>query len=75
MFQVYAFDGGTPANYGYIDVTINVQDSNDNAPVFVNSTYHVTLPENFTLGDTFLQVSFKGLPPSYKYVPDRLIEV
>ena len=51
-----AYDGGSSAQYGYIDVTINVQDSNDNAPVFLNNTYRVTLSENFTLGDTFLQV-------------------
>ena len=57
-WQVWAYDGGEPSNAGYIDVIIVVQDSNDNPPVFVNSTYYVTLPEDHQLGTPFLVVSF-----------------
>ncbi|XP_028838817.1 protocadherin Fat 3 isoform X3 [Denticeps clupeoides] len=42
-----------------VDVDVAVLDVNDNAPVFDNASYTVTLPENSVIGSTVLQVQAK----------------
>ncbi|XP_067112826.1 protocadherin gamma-C5-like [Osmerus mordax] len=48
--RLTAVDGGIPAKSGTAEITIHVLDSNDNAPVFDESTYDVKLAENATPG-------------------------
>jgi protocadherin delta 1 len=54
--KVIAFDGGNPPKTGEMDITIQVQDANDNDPVFDQETYEVTVPENAPIQTTILQV-------------------
>ncbi len=55
--KVSALVGGTPPKTGSMDVHIEVQDTNDNEPVFNNSTYEVTVSENVPLQSTLLKVT------------------
>ena len=55
--QIVAYDGGVPPKSGSIDVTIIVLDSNDNPPVFQNSTYYVNIMENVPIFTTIAHVS------------------
>ncbi|KAM9332564.1 protocadherin-16 [Pholidichthys leucotaenia] len=43
---VYARDGGLPPNFAKAVVRVEVQDVNDNAPVFAKSWYGLEVPEN-----------------------------
>ncbi|XP_069002409.1 protocadherin-16 [Embiotoca jacksoni] len=43
---VYARDGGLPPNFAKAVVRVEVQDVNDNAPVFAKSWYGLDVPEN-----------------------------
>ncbi|KAM5197064.1 protocadherin-19 isoform 1-T1 [Hipposideros larvatus] len=45
-FRITAFDGGDPPHLGTVGLSIKVTDSNDNNPVFGESTYAVSVPEN-----------------------------
>ncbi|XP_035016906.2 protocadherin alpha-10-like [Hippoglossus stenolepis] len=45
-----AIDGGTPAKSGTMVITINVLDSNDNAPVFSQTLYKAKVFENVKIG-------------------------
>ncbi|XP_048459865.1 protocadherin-10-like [Rhincodon typus] len=45
-----AKDGGVPVKSGTVQITILVKDTNDNAPVFPQSVYRVSLLENVTTG-------------------------
>ncbi|XP_057574622.1 protocadherin-19 isoform X1 [Hippopotamus amphibius kiboko] len=45
-FRITALDGGDPPHLGTVGLSIKVTDSNDNNPVFSESTYSVTVPEN-----------------------------
>ncbi|KAM5140959.1 protocadherin-15 [Mantella aurantiaca] len=42
-----------------VTLTIKVTDIDDNSPVFTNSSYYVSVPENMTPGTVFLQVQAK----------------
>nr|XP_014343525.1 PREDICTED: protocadherin gamma-A3 isoform X9 [Latimeria chalumnae] len=53
LLTVIAVDGGVPVRSGTIQIHIIVLDANDNAPVFAQSTYKVSLMEN-TLIDTLV---------------------
>uniref|UniRef100_A0A6E8VTV9 Cadherin domain-containing protein n=1 Tax=Anopheles coluzzii TaxID=1518534 RepID=A0A6E8VTV9_ANOCL len=53
---VEALDGGSPPLRGQMTVNITIQDVNDNQPIFNQSRYFATVPENATLGTTVLQV-------------------
>ena len=46
MFTVEAFDGGSPPTTATAPVIITVTDTNDNPPVFNQSTYHMSIFEN-----------------------------
>ncbi|MED6290165.1 hypothetical protein CHARACLAT_010303 [Characodon lateralis] len=43
---VYARDGGLPPNFAKAVVHVEVQDVNDNVPVFAKSSYELEVPEN-----------------------------
>ncbi|XP_023381018.1 protocadherin-19 isoform X1 [Pteropus vampyrus] len=45
-FRITALDGGEPPHLGTVGLSIKVTDSNDNNPVFGESTYSVSVPEN-----------------------------
>ncbi|XP_042638387.1 protocadherin-19 [Orycteropus afer afer] len=45
-FRITALDGGDPPRLGTVGLSIKVTDSNDNNPVFGESTYAVSVPEN-----------------------------
>ncbi|XP_057177586.1 protocadherin beta-15-like isoform X15 [Triplophysa rosa] len=52
-----ATDGGTPQRSGTAVIHITVLDANDNVPVFSQSVYKVTLPENTPPGTSVITVS------------------
>ncbi|XP_076595424.1 protocadherin gamma-A11-like isoform X14 [Chaetodon auriga] len=52
-----AFDGGNPQKSGSVKINVVVLDANDNAPVFSQSGYTVTVPENASRGTVILTVS------------------
>ncbi|XP_043113862.1 protocadherin gamma-B4-like [Puntigrus tetrazona] len=49
---VTAVDGGTPPRSGTVVIHVTVLDANDNAPVFSQDVYKVSLPENSPPLDT-----------------------
>ncbi|XP_059202402.1 protocadherin gamma-A11-like isoform X20 [Centropristis striata] len=52
-----AFDGGNPQKSGSVKINVVVLDANDNAPVFSQAIYRVTVPENASRGTVILRVS------------------
>ncbi|XP_076861943.1 protocadherin gamma-A6-like isoform X7 [Brachyhypopomus gauderio] len=52
-----AIDGGTPPRSGTVAIHVTVLDANDNAPVFSQSVYKVSLPENSPQGTVVVTVS------------------
>ncbi|NXD74491.1 PCDGH protein, partial [Eolophus roseicapillus] len=52
-----AVDGGDPPRSGTAQLCINVTDANDNAPVFAQERYRVSLREGAQPGSTVLNVS------------------
>lgn len=54
---IVASDGGNPKKFGALAVNISVTDINDNAPVFVEKSYNITVRENITVDSTVLQLS------------------
>uniref|UniRef100_A0A8P4GPU0 Cadherin domain-containing protein n=1 Tax=Dicentrarchus labrax TaxID=13489 RepID=A0A8P4GPU0_DICLA len=52
-----AFDGGNPQKSGSVKINVVVLDANDNAPVFSQSVYRITVPENASRGTVILTVS------------------
>lgn len=53
---IEALDGGAPPLRGSMTVNITIQDVNDNQPIFNQSRYFATVPENATVGTSVLQV-------------------
>uniref|UniRef100_G3Q1C0 Cadherin domain-containing protein n=1 Tax=Gasterosteus aculeatus TaxID=69293 RepID=G3Q1C0_GASAC len=56
-----ALDGGKPPKSGEMNITVNVLDVNDNAPVFSKDVYSVVLNENAPMGTTVVQVNATDL--------------
>uniref|UniRef100_W5L9C6 Cadherin domain-containing protein n=1 Tax=Astyanax mexicanus TaxID=7994 RepID=W5L9C6_ASTMX len=52
-----AVDGGTPPRSATVAIHVTVLDANDNAPVFSQSVYKVSLPENSPIGTEVTRVS------------------
>ncbi|KAM9064817.1 protocadherin gamma-B5-like [Sarcophilus harrisii] len=52
-----AVDGGNPARSGTAQIRISVSDANDNAPVFSQDVYKVSLLENLPPGSSVLRVA------------------
>lgn len=53
---IEAIDGGNPPLRGQMTVNISIQDVNDNTPIFNQSRYFASVPENATIGTNVLQV-------------------
>lgn len=53
---IIAKDGGNPVKIGAMSVNITVTDVNDNAPVFTDNNYNITVRENVTIGTTILTI-------------------
>ena len=54
--EVVATDGGVPALTGTLTVEVQVNDANDNSPVFQQPSYEVRVREDTVVGDVILQV-------------------
>jgi len=54
--QIVAVDGGIPPKSGTLDVSVVVEDVNDNSPVFDHDSYEASLPEDVAVGTTFVRV-------------------
>ncbi|XP_072288393.1 protocadherin gamma-A11-like [Eucyclogobius newberryi] len=52
-----AYDGGSPQRSGTVVIHITVLDANDNAPVFSQTVYKASLPENAPLDTVVVKVS------------------
>ncbi|KAM4586855.1 protocadherin alpha-3-like [Fundulus diaphanus] len=52
-----ALDGGTPPKSGTSQIIVNVQDINDNIPIFSEALYKTKIPENAQVGTTVITVS------------------
>ncbi|XP_056373112.1 protocadherin gamma-B4-like isoform X47 [Hyla sarda] len=52
-----AFDGGKPMKTGTASIIIEVQDVNDNFPIFSQDTYRINLIENSPIGSLVLQLN------------------
>ncbi|XP_038652274.1 protocadherin-10-like isoform X36 [Scyliorhinus canicula] len=59
--ELIAKDGGIPPNSGTAEIMIVVQDENDNAPVFSNSSYRVSLLENSPRGTLLIKLNATDL--------------
>ncbi|XP_044136924.1 protocadherin gamma-C5-like isoform X19 [Bufo gargarizans] len=56
-----AIDGGEPARSGSTQISVLVLDINDNSPVFYQSKYKISVPENIQLNTTILRVNATDL--------------
>ncbi|XP_039556963.1 protocadherin gamma-B5-like [Passer montanus] len=56
-FVLTAVDAGDPVRSGTVQIRVNVTDANDNAPVFEQDRYRVSLPENTPPGSEVLKLS------------------
>ncbi|XP_042593835.1 protocadherin beta-15-like [Cyprinus carpio] len=56
-FILTAVDGGTPPRSGTVVIHVTVLDANDNAPVFSQAVYKISLPENSPLDTVVVTVS------------------
>jgi len=54
--QVIAVDGGRPERTGTITIDVIVSDANDNIPIFTQSVYNITIPEDAPVGTTVVTV-------------------
>ncbi|CAN2391452.1 homophilic cell adhesion via plasma membrane adhesion molecules, partial [Pristimantis euphronides] len=52
-----AIDGGEPARSGSTQITVLVLDINDNAPLFDQSRFKISVPENIPLNTTILRLN------------------
>ncbi|XP_044220426.1 protocadherin beta-15-like [Thunnus albacares] len=52
-----AFDGGSPQRSGTVVIHVTVLDANDNVPVFSQTVYKASLPENSPLDTVVITVS------------------
>ncbi|XP_077122354.1 protocadherin gamma-C5-like isoform X34 [Ranitomeya variabilis] len=56
-----AVDGGDPPKSGSTQITVNVLDINDNAPVFHQSSYRISVLENIPLNSVIIQLNATDL--------------
>ncbi|XP_018554917.1 protocadherin alpha-5 isoform X24 [Lates calcarifer] len=59
--KLTAVDGGKPPKSGTLDITVNVQDVNDNVPVFDKPLYKAAVSENTPRGATVISVQARDL--------------
>uniref|UniRef100_A0A4X1SME6 Cadherin domain-containing protein n=1 Tax=Sus scrofa TaxID=9823 RepID=A0A4X1SME6_PIG len=60
-----ALDGGDPVKSGTSRIRVVVQDVNDNAPVFTQPEYRVSVPENTPVGTRILTVTATDADEGY----------
>ncbi|XP_032951862.1 protocadherin gamma-A2 isoform X12 [Rhinolophus ferrumequinum] len=60
-----ALDGGDPMRSGTSRIRVVVQDGNDNAPVFTQPEYRVSVPENIPVGTRILTVTATDADEGY----------
>ncbi|KFO19358.1 Protocadherin gamma-A2 [Fukomys damarensis] len=60
-----ASDGGNPVRSGTCRIRVKVLDVNDNAPVFTQPEYRVSVPENIPVGTQILTVSAADADEGY----------
>lgn len=65
--MVEVFDGGNPARTSTMQVDISIKDTNDNSPIFNQSKYSATIPENATIGTSILEVQATDLDDMVKW--------
>uniref|UniRef100_A0A8C4XAK1 Protocadherin 2 alpha a 1 n=1 Tax=Erpetoichthys calabaricus TaxID=27687 RepID=A0A8C4XAK1_ERPCA len=56
-FVLSAVDGGNPPRSGNMNITVMVSDINDNAPVFAEQMYSVTVEENAPVGTLVVKMN------------------
>ena len=56
---IIAYDTGNPQKNGTMNIRVQVQDDNDNQPIFNQSRYFTSVYENATVGTSVLQVSLQ----------------
>ena len=61
VLRLLAIDGGTPPRSGSVTLKVNVIDVNDNSPVFENTTYKVSIPENIAPSTVIVTVKASDL--------------
>ncbi|NXP21554.1 PCDG7 protein, partial [Scytalopus superciliaris] len=73
-----ASDGGDPARTGTARIRVTVLDTNDNAPVFSQAEYKVSVPEGVPVGSTLVTVMAtdedEGLNGDVKYSFHKISE-
>ncbi|XP_047190575.1 protocadherin beta-15-like isoform X2 [Scophthalmus maximus] len=57
VLSLTAFDGGSPQRSGTVVIHVTVLDANDNVPVFSQTLYKASLPENSPLDTLVITVS------------------
>ncbi|XP_067670754.1 protocadherin Fat 4-like [Haliotis asinina] len=57
VVSVTATDGGTPRLHSDVNVTLTLQDQNDNSPTFHPGTYTQSIPEGVSTGRSVITVS------------------
>ncbi|XP_012931150.1 protocadherin gamma-A2 isoform X13 [Heterocephalus glaber] len=60
-----AVDGGDPVRSGTCRIRVKVLDGNDNAPIFTQPEYRVSVPENMPVGTRILTVSATDADEGY----------
>ncbi|XP_072001765.1 protocadherin gamma-C5-like isoform X2 [Engystomops pustulosus] len=70
-----AIDGGEPARSGSTQITVLVLDINDNAPVFDQARYKISVPENVPLNTMIIKLnatdSDEGINSEFTYSIDQ----
>ncbi|KAL7979474.1 hypothetical protein Chor_004632 [Crotalus horridus] len=56
-YMITALDGGDPPNFGTVELTIRVIDSNDNNPLFEEPSYTVSVLENVPPGTPVIRLN------------------
>ncbi|CAG0921142.1 unnamed protein product [Notodromas monacha] len=56
FLTIEAIDGGSPPLTNHASVNITIQDANDNAPMFSQTSYSAVLPEDVNIGYMAIQV-------------------
>nr|XP_049605154.1 protocadherin gamma-A12-like [Syngnathus scovelli] len=57
ILKLTAYDGGSPQRSGTVQIHVTVLDANDNAPVFSQTIYKASLPENSPLDTLVITLS------------------